>query len=319
MRQDIVWFRYIDDVLCFWPSNLEIGRFLLQLNDLVPSINFTHELEFACKIPFLDVLIHRDNDILNYSIFRKPSAYNSYIHYFSGHTDSIKRSVFISMFLRALRIVSPCYFAEEINKIRNVAKDLKYPDNFIQICYEKARRIFYRTVVPDSFKLENILVLPFNKNFMKVKNLLKAFNINVVFSFNGTLKSLLIKNSPCNKNCCIYRVDCKDCNKFYVGQTAKSLGVRVNQHKYSVRSAQETNAIFCHLRDENHQIDWVNSSEILFIDDFYARNILESIIIKKTFTENMNLSQGLYNIDPLAEKCIIRFYNLDRKFEIDNN
>ena len=295
---------------------MEIDAFLLQLNDLVPSIKFTHELEIDDKMSFLDVCIHRDNNILNYSIFRKPTANNSYIHYYSGHTDSIKRSVFISMFLRALRIVSPCYFADEINKIYDIAKDLKYPEYFIQICYEKSRRIFYRTVAPDSFKLENILVLPFNENFMKIKNLLKTFNINVIFSFKNTLKSTLIKNSPQNRNCCIYQINCKECNKFYLGQTAKSLNTRVNQHKYSVRSGQDTNAIFCHLRDENHQIDWDNSNEVLYVNDFYARNILESIIIKKTFTNNMNLSQGLYNIDPLAEKCIISFYDLNSKFEL---
>ena len=67
-----------------------------------------------------------------------------------------------------------------------------------------------------------------------------------------------------------------------MGETAKSLQVRFNQHKYSVRTAQETSGIFCHVfNNYNHQIDWNNSKEILFVKDFYSRNILESILIKK--------------------------------------
>ena len=35
---------------------------------------------------------------------------------------------------------------------------------------------------------------------------------------------------------------------------------RLKQHKYSVRTGQESNALFVHLRDTKHCIDWDNAS-----------------------------------------------------------
>ena len=47
-----------------------------------------------------------------------------------------------------------------------------------------------------------------------------------------------------------------------------------------------------------------DASEILFILSFYTHNILESIIIKITFDENINLNQGIYNTDTILEYFI---------------
>ena len=57
MPDNVIWYRYVDDVLCLWPEDLD--NFLYQLNNLVPSIEFSIEEEIDFKIPFLDVLIER--------------------------------------------------------------------------------------------------------------------------------------------------------------------------------------------------------------------------------------------------------------------
>ena len=53
----VIWYRYVDYVLCLWPEDLD--NFLCQLNNLVPYIEFFIEEEIDCKIPFLDALIER--------------------------------------------------------------------------------------------------------------------------------------------------------------------------------------------------------------------------------------------------------------------
>ena len=104
---EVVWLRYVDDILCLWPRNQNVDDFLENLNSLVPSIKFTVEVENEGILPFLDVLIHRDDRNLRFSIYRKPTNISSYVHYYSAHTRKVKISVFSSMFLRCLHICSP--------------------------------------------------------------------------------------------------------------------------------------------------------------------------------------------------------------------
>ena len=47
-----------------------------------------------------------------------------------------------------------------------------------------------------------------------------------------------------------------------------------------------------------------------FISNFYTFNLLESIIIKITFDQNMNLSQGMYHTDKTLE------YFIEKKLKI---
>ena len=84
----------------------------------------------------------------------------------------------------------------------------------------------------------------------------------------------------------------------------------MKQHKNSVRYGHENSAVFCHLRDNDHPINWQGSKELIFSDDFYSRNMLESILIKLTRNDNINISSGLFNIDPINELLICSYFNL---------
>ena len=99
---NIVWYRYVDDVFAVLPGDIDIGRFLSQLNNLSPTINFKVENEFNNALNFLDVTIHRDsNNSPRFSIYRKPTHSNLYIHSFSNHANNVKLGAITSIFLRA--------------------------------------------------------------------------------------------------------------------------------------------------------------------------------------------------------------------------
>ncbi len=106
--------------------------------------------------------------------------------------------------------------------------------------------------------------------------------LSLCFKNNRTVKNNLIKNSPQCHEGCIYTVPCKDCNRFYIGQTGKTLEQRKKKHKYSVRAGQESNALFVHVRDSSHCIDWENCKKVITSKSFVERNILESSLIKHT-------------------------------------
>ena len=306
LPSNVVWFRYVDDVLCLWPVSEDLDSFLPQLNSLAPSIKFTVEVEDDCKLPFLDCLIHRVDKRFSFSIYRKPTNVCSYIHFYSAHHDRIKLSVFSSMFLRALRICSPAFIDDEFKAIYDIGSMLKYPKSFLDKSLNLAKKSFYTPEQKQPFDVKNMLVLPFSTKFVQVPSLLKHFNVNVVFSNNCTLKKLLIKNSPDQTDGCVYKIPCKDCDMFYIGQTGKDLDTRIKQHKYSVRTGQESNALFVHLRDKNHCIDWSNATSIFPCNKLLDRNILESSFIKQTEFVNINLNSGLYKLDRFISNKIYR-------------
>ena len=280
-----------------WPCKENLNDFLPLLNNLAPSIKFTVENENEGKLPFLDCTVHRVERAFKFSIYRKPTNVCSYIHFYSAHQNKVKVSAFSSMFLRALRICSPEFLDEEIDNIYCIATKLKYPKTFIEKSLNQAKKTFYRTNALPSHNKKNLLILPYSEKFDQVPHLMKKFDVNVVFSNTSTVKNMLIKNSPENSVGCIYKIPCKRCNKIYVGQTGKELNTRVKQHKYSVRTGQESNALFVHMRDEDHCIDWDNASPILCCKSVLSRNIVESSIIKNTESVNMNLSCGMYKLD----------------------
>ena len=138
--------------------------------------------------------------------------------------------------------------------------------------------------------------------------MLRKFKINVVFSNNNCLKNKLIKNTPIKLSGCVYRIPCKDCHKYYVGQTGKDISQRIVQHKNCVRRGDNSNSIFCHIENDNHTINWNNSKIIIKCNSWMLRNIFESVLINYTFDNNLNISCGLYKEDELISELIVRYY-----------
>ena len=213
------------------------------------------------------------------------------------------------MFLRAFRLCSPEFIDDEISKIYSVAYKLKYEREFIDKTLNRAKKTFYNPINNFSFDSKNLLVLPYHDSFKSLPHILKKFNINVIFKNNNTIKKMLIKNSPPSGNGCVYKIPCEICEKCYYGQTSKDLETRVKQHKYCVRSGQESSAIFQHVKNYDHAINWNGTQPITYSRSFHHRNIIESAVIKHTFQENLNLSSGLYKLDPFIIDKIVSSMN----------
>ena len=73
IHKDIVWLRYVDDVLVIAPRRLDLDSLRGRLNSVEPSIQFTIEYENNDRLPFLDVLLIKDNNNLKFNVFRKPT------------------------------------------------------------------------------------------------------------------------------------------------------------------------------------------------------------------------------------------------------
>lgn len=315
---NIVWYRYVDDVLCLWPREENLTQFLNNLNSLVPSIKFKVETEVDGKLPFLDLLIVKYNDSFKFKVYRKPTHTDGYIHYFSNHDNSVKKSVFSGMFLRGFRICDPEYLEEEFSHIRTIANKLCYPSAFIEKCLIKAKRTFYSPTTRENNNnnFRNLLVLPYHKDLAPLTRLIKPLNINVILKNDSTIRNCLVKNSPNidQNGCCVYKIPCKICDKMYIGQTGKKcLKNRISEHKYAVKTGNESSAIFVHSRDKDHLINWNASCDIYKSKCLTERLIIESCIIKQC--KSINLSEGMYKMDAILTKELTKNHKIKTAFE----
>ena len=307
LPQGIHWYRYVDDILCLWPTTHNHNVFLSDLNSLVPSIKFTLEIENNNILPFLDINIHRTERTFKFSIYRKPTNILQYVHYYSAGSLSTKISVFSSMFLRALRICSNEYINDEINFIKQLAINHQYPMYIINKSFLSAHKSFTR-IEPrqNNNNFQNYLVLPYHVNFKNLPYILnKTYNISVAFKNTCSFKSLLINNAPKIDQGIVYNIPCKNCNKYYIGQSGKSLDFRIKQHKYNIRTANLNSALYVHLHNENHEIDFKNATVTTNVKNITNRHIIESALIKHNQDNIFNLCSSIYNLDNYIVNSIV--------------
>ena len=75
----------------------------------------------------------------------------------------------------------------------------------------------------------------------------------------------------------IYKIPCKNCDNFYVGETGRSLSTRLHEHQ-----TKKSSAVFEHNKKEKHDID-INKIKVLTKEEKYInRRIKEAVIIRQT-------------------------------------
>ena len=80
------WCRLIDDTLSKWPSKEEFLEFHSYINTLHPTVKWTYELEEDNKLAIFDILLIKDKDKLETTVYRKETSTNRYIHWTSAQS-----------------------------------------------------------------------------------------------------------------------------------------------------------------------------------------------------------------------------------------
>ena len=99
----------------------------------------------------------------------------------------------------------------------------------------------------------------------------------------------------------VYKIDCMDCDKCYIGQTKNYLQNRINNHKNNVAKHQEKTALATHALTNLHTFDFNNTKIISRESNYKKRLFIEMahILNNKTVnfqTDTNNLSNIYYNI-----------------------
>ena len=90
----------------------------------------------------------------------------------------------------------------------------------------------------------------------------------------------------------------------YIGETGRNIDTRIREHKYAVNRGDENNALYRHVWNKDHRVDWKNSHLLYKCNDFIKRRVIESMCIEKY--DNFNLSEGAFKLDPIMRSLVVK-------------
>ena len=195
-----VWLRYVDDTFTILKES-EIENVRNVLNSFHLKINFTHEIEIEKSLPFLDVMVSRNDDFsFTSSVYRKATDTNVYVHW-KAHAPKIwKIGTLKGLFRRAFMVSSTDeHLKNEITYLKNIFTKINgYPkavvENTLKCVREKieleAAELSDGTsatidISNDNPQAEELfhphIILPY-KGFMG-ENIIKKFKKNFIIFF----------------------------------------------------------------------------------------------------------------------------------------
>ena len=126
-----VYFRYVDDTFVIFQSGKESEEFLIRLDSLYSSLQFTFETEKNNSLPFLDVHVEHTKSSYETKVHRKPTFTGQYLRWESFTPIKRKASLVSTLVHRALKICSKSKLREEINRIKEILLNNGYPEDFV--------------------------------------------------------------------------------------------------------------------------------------------------------------------------------------------
>ena len=302
----LYWYRYVDDILvCFIGTTRQLNVLETFINSIHSNIKFTLEIEKDNSINFLDLTITRTNNKHGFSIFHKPSHTDTTIHNSSVHPYQYKMAAYNSMIHRLLNIpMSESDYKKEISLIKQIATNNNYnPDIIDKIIQKKKYKKAISLVYPlqKDYKQFNSVTY-IGEPSKKLKKLLSKFNCNVAYKTNNNLSKYIKNNKQKvikDQKPGVYKLNCNNCNKFYIGKTTRNFKLRISEHKRSFKYKKQDSNYAKHLNNENHTFN--EDFEILQVESNYLKlGFLEAVEINKHKLSNNLLNDQLdLNYSPL--------------------
>ena len=259
-QKNIVFYaRYVDDTfVIFNGTNRQIDILNNYINNINNKIKFTCEIEQNNAINFLDLNINKNNNKLQFKIYRKPTTTDITIHNDSHHPFTQKIAAYNAFINRLINIpLTKKDYDEEVNTIKHIAITNGYkPEMIDKLIYKKKKKIKNQNKTNNNINnpttntkyiaIEYTNILP-----QIIKNEFKKHNINISFKTNNNIQTILKPKTKKDTKTCsgVYKINCDDCEQYYIGQTGRTFYERFTEHKPK-HNTKSTYAL--HLIDKNH-------------------------------------------------------------------
>ena len=154
------------------------------------------------------------------------------------------------------------------------------------------------------------LFLPYERGISEqISKMSKNCNVKVVHTKGKSLQNLVKekKSNQCEKEIlgAVYMVSCKDCDKFFIGETGRKLHVHINEHKRDARNKTgNMSGLSQHIVQYNHTVDWDNVEILYRENNFRRRKFKEAIAINKNINGVMNKKEEVKVLSNIWENLI---------------
>jgi len=103
----------------------------------------------------------------------------------------------------------------------------------------------------------------------------------------------------------VYKINCNDCDKVYIGQTKRYLVTRIKEHRNNIKNPLGNFSVVTDYRlSFNHNFDWDNLNILHKEKNRKKREIAEMFFIKQ-FNDTINLQKDTENLNPIYNKIIL--------------
>ena len=321
--QIIFYKRYVDDILIAIPND-KLDLTLNIFNSYHPDLQFTLETEHNNYISFLDIkVIHMpDNSILT-DWYLKPTHSGRYLNYYSVSPFQYKINVIKNLIHRSTHISSPQFHNKNLKIIKQFLLNNNYPSSLIN-------KIINTTTINsnnnsnnnnnDGINIQppNFFSIPYIPTLSeKIKNIFKSENVQISFKNHNSIyknffSKLKEKNEKLQNSKLVYKIDCKNCDATYVGQTSQYLSIRLKQHSYDVQKHKKyfypnsnLTSLVQHSSNNKHEFDFNNPSILIQEPNYFKRIFLEMVYIKK-FKNSINKRTDIENLSNIYNNLIER-------------
>ena len=232
------------------------------------------------------------------TVYRKPTHTDRYLNFRSNHHPRTKTGIVKCLAHRAKSVCHPSYMKSKLQHLQKVFTSNSYPSHMVRRCLTKTMNATKDSTDPEADGKPKILCLP----YMYIQGLSESIekssanlDVKVVFQSRRTLRTILtnVKNRPAEEKLkgVVYKVDCS-CGSTYIGETCRTLDVRLKEHKRAVKTHQENNGIAVHANKTLHEIQWDSAQALERESIWWKRRYKEALWIQAE-NNTMNLDQGL--------------------------
>ena len=232
-----VYFRYVNDIFVIFQNEKESEEFLIRLNGLHSSLQFTFEKDKNNSLPFLDVHVEHTKGSYETKVYRKPTFTGQYLRWEFFTPTKRKANLVSTLVHGALKICSKSKLKEEIKRIKEILLGNGYPEDFVLKQISKKITQFSR---PKRFGPDKCPVylrvtytgkaaLTLERNLrIAVENCYGSVALRTVFVSRQMLPASRKYVLPAiQKSSVIYKCHC---DSRYVDRTAQRLQDRIKQH-----------------------------------------------------------------------------------------
>lgn len=318
--------KYVDDLLLALPTE-RVQETLCIFNSYHPKLQFTMEEERENQLPFLDLLITRNqNQTLDTEWYCKPIASGRLLNYFSFHPLKMKLNVAQNFIKRVITLDSTHNITKQQLVIRKFLKLNNYPASLVNRMISQARSRTTSTQLTQQQTTEDQLEPahapstdannsqdlphPIFRSLTHIPNLSERITkhlkhdftlVKVANSIVKTTQNILPNvKDPIDRSQLsqvVYKIPCANCEKVYIGMTKNCLQTRLSGHRTNIN---KYNALVERgLSDTDAEILWVKELTALM------EHIVET---KHSFdlgnTKIIDLSRKVTNL-PMLEMCHI--------------